>query len=1068
MSLVTRNLIFLFFILNSYLAVASELEDIKKRIFEEDKKIKIFEDQLAQGGETQLLADLLFGLSESYQHKAVLMYNKKKLENPNAPDSELDFSIENREKEKSIGILEQVVKIFKKTIGVTDRALYFSALTKKSLGKVKGALVDLKKIVDSFKGSEYEAKAYLEIGDFYSLKNDHKFAVKFYKKGIQVKNNPTYYKLQNKIGWSYYHLGKQVAAYRTFYTSLKKLRKEKDINVYKQDTEELLKGLAYSYCDLLPKEFKFLKSKKIIPPKISIDVILSRLSPNERAFSKSAKIVTQRLLVKKRHVESTLSGAKWLNTEYNIKDRIEAIYKTFESWKLSGQKIYLKSFVKNIVSTFQFFREEDFRSKDQRKKTEIDMEVIVRTYLTQMDKIYRRKGNKKVIANLISGYRLFRESFQFSKKLKEININLAELLFLQKEYIEAGQIYYHISKYKSDKKQRLEMLSASVKSFILSLKKNEKGIKDQIRLRKLEARSGLRQVGSLYLKFSPKGPVAQTIAFNYAQSFYRERDFKKASKSFWNFLKTYPQAPQNSQSALLLLDCFDQMNQKKHLVSVGKKLIAGNMIKNPQVRSQVQEIIEETVISGSRSGVLGRNNNLLKIAMKNKGTSLGDKALYEAFVDLKAKRNPKAYQVGETILSQHGDSKFAKTVVSDMAKMAIITADLKRAARYFSIFSKNYPSDKDSKKFLKSASEIYRNLHDFKTAKEIFIRLKNFDKAAEMDMLQGQWTSLRSSCRKTSSQSRGFYCGVASYFLGDFLKSQKFLVSASRSSDKERSAGAIYFLSLIKLKKYEALKMQAGREVEIIAEKQRSLVELQNLTTQLAQTGDSKWGLAGQFLMGRTYANFSQFILSTPLPSRMPASTKNQLKTQLQQQAKPYFKSSLKFFNSCRKNAEKMKIFNGAALGCTGHKSRFSEEQLMTLNSGGHSKKDSPKVQKIRSQLYAKPRDVKLYIQLAVVLIKKKLNGQAASVLNRAYEIDPKNAKVLSLLGVAQTRLGDEQSAFDNFSKSLRLNAKEPDAIVGQYYLFKKFKYIKSLKKISKLYKTYNGKARIGINFYTF
>ena len=828
MSLVSKTLLVIFSIgflfistLGSSVVFANELADIKKMISDEDKKIKIFEDQLARGGETQLLADLLFGLSEAYQQKAMLLYNKKKLENPNAPDSELDFSIENREKEKSINPLKQIIKIFKNKLGVTDKALYFSALIKKSLGKAKESIGDLKRIVEEFEGSAYKARSYLEIGDFYASRKDYKFAVKFYKKGIRSEKGSVYYKLRHKLGWALYHLGEQTSAYYTFYSSLKKMKKEKDVSIYEKDSEELLKGLAYSYSDLLPKEMKLLKKKKIIPSGFSIDVILSYLSPNERAFSKSAKIATQRLLLKKHNAEAALSGMKWLNTEYNMKDRIEAIYKTFEAWKLSGKRLYLSSFVADVISTFQFFREGYFSSKDQRKKTERDMEVIVRTYLTQMDKIYRKSQNKKVIINLISGYRLFRDNFKFSKKTKEIHINLAELLFLQKEYIEAGQIYYHISKSKSNKKQSLEMLDASVKSFMLGLEKSEKNFKEDTRLQKLEARAGLRKVGLAYLKLSPSGPTAETIAFNYAQSFYRERNFKTAFKSFWTFLKRYPKSSQNSQVALLILDCFDQMNQKKKLVSVGKKMIAKNMIKDPQARSQVQNIIEETLISGSRSGVLGRNNSLLKIAMKNKGTSLGDKALYEAFVDLKAKRNPKAYQVGEKILSQHGSSKFAKIVVSDMAKMAIITADLKRAAQYFSIFAKKYPSDKDSKIFLKNAAEIYRNLHDFKSAKEVFVHLGNFDRAAEMDMLRGQWSSLKSSCQKSNPQSRGFYCGVAHYFLEDFVKSQTFLSSAIRSKDKEKSAGAIYFLSLIKLKKYKTLKMQEGREVEIIGKKQR-------------------------------------------------------------------------------------------------------------------------------------------------------------------------------------------------------------------------------------------------------
>ena len=228
------SLIFFIFLLSSPKIMAGELGDVKKMIAEETKKIKVFEDQLAQGGETRLLADLLFSLSESYQQKATLMYNKKKLENPNAPDDELDFTIEDREKEKSIDILEQIVKIFPGKKGVADKALYFSALIKKNLDKPKEAVVYLKKIVSNFKAGEYEAKAYLELGDFYTSKGDHEFAIDFYKKGINKKDPVSYYRLKHKIGQAYLHLEKEDVAFSTFYGALKELRKEKNQESHEQ------------------------------------------------------------------------------------------------------------------------------------------------------------------------------------------------------------------------------------------------------------------------------------------------------------------------------------------------------------------------------------------------------------------------------------------------------------------------------------------------------------------------------------------------------------------------------------------------------------------------------------------------------------------------------------------------------------------------------------------------------------------------------------------------------------------------------------------------------------------
>ncbi len=1035
---------------------AESLKEVNKRLNEENKKIKVFEAQLAQGGETRLLEDLLFSLSESYQQKTLLMYNKKKLKNPDTPDDELDFSLEDREKQKSVDVLNQIVKLFPGKVGTADKALFQASLIKKSLGQDKEAIAYLKRIVDEYDESDYKAKAYLELGDFYTRKGDHEFAVDFYKKGLNKQDRVSFYQLMNKIGWSYIRLEKEVDAYNTFMDALRQLKQEKDQQQFVSVAEELLQSFARSYADMSKKEMT-----QVNPRKIPVERMLRYFSPGLLPYSKALKTATSRLAIKKRLAESAATGALWLNTERNMKDRIQAIYQTYESWKKARSPQFFADFVTDITSTFSFFSDEDFKDKKEKQKTQSDMELIARDYLTKTDQAYRQKNDKVKIDSLIEGYQRFIEAFPKAKKVAELKLNLAELLFARNRYIEAGQAYFGVAVLNKTRKARVEMLDAAVKAFILSLSQE----KLDTRLQKLEARAGLRKVGLAYLKLSPKGPTAETVAFNYAQSFYRERDFKKATRVFWTFLKRYPSASQAPQVALLLLDSYDQMNQKKQLAAVGQKLLAANMVRDPSTRQQVKEIVEETIIDGGRSGVLGRNNNLLKLAAKYKGTSLGDKALYEAFVDLKAKRDPKAYGVGEQLISQHKDSKFARQVVSDMAKMAIITADLRKAATYFDLFGQKYPGDAEAKKLSLNAAEIYRELHDFKSAGAVYSRLGDHEMAAEMDLVRGSWSSLNKTCKRVGGASGSYYCGLAQFFMGNLPAAQNSLSSAVGSTPKDKSAAALYFLSLVKYKAYESLKMQPGRELETIQQKQQSLVELQALNGRLGQTGHPKWGLAGQFLMGRTNGDFNSFILSTPMPPRMPASAKKQLKQQLQQQAQPFAKSSKEFFVNCVRNAERYKVFNGAALGCARGQKKFDEKLLVTLNPSSETA-NSAAILRIQKKLHDKPRDISLYLQLAKALIKSRSGGEAAGVLSRAQTIDPKNPEVLALMGVAQVLLGNDQKAYDRFSEARKIKNTEPNALVGEYFLYNKYRYQNSQKKLSSLYKAASGRADFKIGFY--
>lgn len=74
------------------------------------------------------------------------------------------------------------------------------------------------------------------------------------------------------------------------------------------------------------------------------------------------------------------------------------------------------------------------------------------------------------------------------------------------------------------------------------------------------------------------------------------------------------------------------------------------------------------------------SKELLKFAEKYKGTNLGDRALFEAFNSLKSKKDPGAYIPGEELLIKHGNSKYAKEVTMEMGKLALLTADFRRAA----------------------------------------------------------------------------------------------------------------------------------------------------------------------------------------------------------------------------------------------------------------------------------------------------------------------------------------------------------------------------------------------------
>src|SRR5690606_1221789 len=134
-----------------------------------------------------------------------------------------------------------------------------------------------------------------------------------------------------------------------------------------------------------------------------------------------------------------------------------------------------------------------------------------------------------------------------------------------------------------------------------------------------------------------------------------------------------------------------------------------------------------------------------------------DQALFEAFNAFKAKKDPKAYDAGEQLLLKHGDSKYAKAVVSEMGKMALITADFRRAANYFEAYSQKYPLDSESKNLMKSAANMRENMGDYEEAKKNYNFLGDKLKAAQMDYMAANWTALERSASQIGASIYGNY-----------------------------------------------------------------------------------------------------------------------------------------------------------------------------------------------------------------------------------------------------------------------------------------------------------------------
>ena len=350
-------------------------------------------------------------------------------------------------------------------------------------------------------------------------------------------------------------------------------------------------------------------------------------------------------------------------------------------------------------------------------------------------------------------------------------------------------------------------------------------------------------MGHRFIKDYPNEKAVPGIVFNIAQTYYDERNFPKALKYFKRYIKNNPKGESVSIAVHLILDSFNQVGDFKGLMKEGKWILSQKNLTDNSLRSQVEHIVQQADLEN----VLGQaqnlssssyTQNLLKLAGKYKGSKLGDQALYQAFVSLKAKKDLQAYKTGEQLILQHGDSKYAQTVTNEIVQMALTSADFRRAATYLELFHEKYPHVKGATEYLKTAVSIRKSMGDFRIAARGYEKLGDYHSVAKMDYLAQDWSRLKRSARRARGIYASYWEGLAQYRLKGLGTARRALVETSQNptlSDKEKemAAHALYLLSMGDFEHYRKIKLTTGNETQAVNNKVSPIETTRGKTQQI-------------------------------------------------------------------------------------------------------------------------------------------------------------------------------------------------------------------------------------------
>lgn len=995
------------------------LEKMRQGIIKIDKSIEETKFRIRNIKDARFLPDLYFTLAEFYVQKARFMYSIKVTENENAPLEELDFTAEKRPKLEAIAVYDTILEKFP-NLPERDKAIFFKAHELRELGRVEEMIQEYRKITSQFPKSEYWYESQLVIGDyFFEQKKDIDMALRMFKQ-ITTKPLSSYTPLAHyKMGWCYINKEKFKEALFAFENSMKlgdKVNLTELPEQYKKTdirTEALL-AIVWPYSELSKKYLRTVGGKRHRP-----NIYFYNLSPDKTSYEKVLGKLGRRLGLKKRFREATKVYFELLRITEPVEKRLDIIERLYVSMKNTLRSWPVRGFVEEIARTIILVNEDDVLSNAKKKKAHFDLEIFARDVATRQHKRAKKEKSKKEWDFAINDYKAYLWTFSASKHADALRLNLAEGLFNAKNYLEAAKEYEILAVSEKNNKKQKSLYDSAVQSYVKTLQ-NPKALN---RLELVEARNGLRTVGNNYIKLYPKEKAIPSIRYVIGQSYYDERSFSDAVQSLREFINKHPTHKNVAVAANLMLDAYNQREDYRGLIKEAKSIIANKNIRDNSLKQQIQSLIQQSEMRmvQTKAGDFGSQkytSNLLALAKKYRGSSLGDQALYEAFVALKAKKDPRAYETAEQLIVQHGNSNYAQKVATEIGQMALVTADFHRAATYFELYHEKYPKKPEAKEFLTNAANIREAMGELNEAAENFRKLGDYTSAAKMDFLAGNWRRLLNTATRASGIEKAYWLGLANYRLGNKKQAMPSLKSAANArggnlEQQDMSTHARYLVAMEKLDAYEAIKMKRGKEAEAVQRKAQALKVLVNELESVSRSGSGRWAIAGLYGLGKVNNEFASFIQRAPVPNGLTKAQVNQYKATLKQQASGYSTAANNYFKQCMQAAEKYEVFSLFVEGCmTKGKADVNEQRETRVIVGSYGGEPS-NIRNYRDKLQDSPRNVRLLSDMAAAYVKANNYAMAELILNRANELEPNNANIKAQIGVVkiyQNRLLEAKS----------------------------------------------------------
>lgn len=966
-------------------------------------------------------------------------------------------------KEKSIEIYELVLSRFPES-PLAPRALFNIGHEQRELGNFDEMRKTYQKLVDTYKDNPLRYDALLVLGDNYFDANELEQSKVYYEQIASGDLTRVTGLGHYKLAWVWVNLGECKKALDQFESAISRTQQYEDIKAAQalQAAEERADAAAKN-----PSEVQGLTAKPNTDPlegtQQDIDVRRESLVDLSYCYSRerSSKKALEYIKARSYNRATYTAALAKMASRYSVMNKAEATVElTRELLSLSPSDEERLDDARTFYAALKRFKRYERIDADAKLLTDMlvryysradipaekraelrdEFEVYLRDLATeaQTKMANAKKEDERVaLARALAGaYEVYVQTFPRSPFLDVMLLNYSDVLGIAQYELKAGLRSLEAASLVADEKDRQEALYDAIVYFQASLKQEF----DRSQYERVTARAALRRAADELLKLELEPAKARNVKFAVAQTYYDEGRFSQAIDKLSAVAYEFPNSAEADAAIQLVLDSYNTVNDNDGLMMASRRFMQDSSPATPALRGRIKEVLaaaeqrklDELSLkaAGDEGGDL---KPLLEFAKTQKGTSLGERALINAFVAARAIGDTeKMYTLADELAQDYPKSEQLPGILTTLAQTAIARFEYDRAVTILRKAANANPAQRVQ--LLTTTAQLQEQLGKEQEAESLFNEAIQGaqNPAARADAVAGLATLLerRKDPNLLISKLTPFAedgnpdalarLGLAMVASGKTEEAENFfqtVLNSDTAASPEAQARAHYGMAEVLLNTLR--NYPDPEDVDLIQEFIAIVEVTQQSYLNAARQGSPEFTAAAFSRLAAALRLSADKLETLKLPDSLGADGRQQVRQALESRVKSLRAQADEALKACSAQLLNNNVFNTVIKECLDgqafNKTIVPIDRFKPRNTSANPKG----VTQLQQQLSKNPEDVAGLRTLGELYLDAGDPHVARLIFARAIQLGGGPAEQ-NLLGIASFEVGDTNGAFSAFGAAAK------------------------------------------------